>query len=248
MKNTSKKQFPQLLYAMLETAALRDGSGCSNSVTWLAHGHAFKILDQREFIEVTVPMFFKQTKIRSFYRQLNLWGYKRVSSGIDVGAYYNKHFVRGRPEKMKEMVRVKIKGRVPKNDSKQDDPDINTMPTNRSCHGGGQVKSNNCDNSQHSLAINDPILKPALSRVGRNVSSPSFGDDVLTWTMPTMRPHLPEPSTASSRRVSFGNEVEEDRLSDGNLEPLQFDEVNLDYRELPFDELAKYINTAIQRL
>ena len=76
MKNTNKKRFPELLYAMLELADLQK-LGCSNAVTWLSHGYAFEILDEREFMEVAAPMFFKLTKIRSFIRQLNLWGYKK---------------------------------------------------------------------------------------------------------------------------------------------------------------------------
>ena len=72
----SREQFPVKLYSLLDMAHMQ-GIGCSGAVAWLPHGRAFKILDENEFMEVAVPMFFKQTKIRSFYRQLNLWGYKR---------------------------------------------------------------------------------------------------------------------------------------------------------------------------
>ena len=73
----SRVQFPVKLYYSLLEMAHTQCIGCSGAVIWLTHGRAFKILDEDEFMEVDVPIFFKQTKIRSFYRQLNLWGYKR---------------------------------------------------------------------------------------------------------------------------------------------------------------------------
>ena len=71
----SHEQFPVKLYAMLELAEVR-GFGCSGC-SWLPHGRAFRIDDESEFMKVAVPMFFKQSKIRSFYRQLYLWEFKR---------------------------------------------------------------------------------------------------------------------------------------------------------------------------
>ena len=73
--STKRKQlFPELLYTILELAAIPQGLGnYNNAITWLSHGRAFKILDRNEFEQV-IPMFFKATKIRSFHRQLNLWG------------------------------------------------------------------------------------------------------------------------------------------------------------------------------
>ena len=51
------------------------------------------------------------SKLRSFQRQLNLWGFKRISkNGPDKDAYYHEHFIRGHPEYMDKMVRIKIKG------------------------------------------------------------------------------------------------------------------------------------------
>ena len=71
-KASFNEQFPSKLYHLLQLA------GCSSSVVgWLPHGRAFAILDEDRFMREVVPMFFKQTKIRSFYRQLSLWGFRR---------------------------------------------------------------------------------------------------------------------------------------------------------------------------
>jgi len=71
----SKSEFPIKLYAMLELAD--NIPVFARAVTWLPHGRAFKVLDEDTFMEEVVPVFFNQTKIRSFNRQLHLWGFRR---------------------------------------------------------------------------------------------------------------------------------------------------------------------------
>jgi hypothetical protein len=34
-----------------------------------------------------MPRFFKQTKLRSFHRQLHLYGFSRITEGIDRRGY-----------------------------------------------------------------------------------------------------------------------------------------------------------------
>ena len=54
---------------------------------------------------------------------------KRVSKGVDAGAWYNDFFLRGAPEEMKKMVRIKIKGKGKLNHlDDQKDPDFFSMP------------------------------------------------------------------------------------------------------------------------
>jgi hypothetical protein len=57
-----------------------------------------------------VPKYFKHTRYKSFQRQLNLWGFKRVTSGHEKNAVHHEHFRRGSPELCNHMIRVKIKG------------------------------------------------------------------------------------------------------------------------------------------
>mmetsp|Transcript_10132 Transcript_10132/g.16706 ORF Transcript_10132/g.16706 Transcript_10132/m.16706 type:complete len:99 (-) Transcript_10132:856-1152(-) len=70
-----KSEFPTKLYAILELADTVPEF--SQAVTWLPHGRAFRVLDKDTFMKEVVPLFFNQTKIRSFSRQLHLWGFRR---------------------------------------------------------------------------------------------------------------------------------------------------------------------------
>lgn len=79
-------------------------------VSWMPHGRAFIVLNTQQLCDVVLPRFFKQSKFMSFTRQLNLWGFKRISKGPDAGAYYHELFLRGRPRLCMLMKRQKIKG------------------------------------------------------------------------------------------------------------------------------------------
>lgn len=71
----SKVAFPLNLTRMLEAA---EGMGKSHIVHWSEDGKSFIICDLDLFLKEVLPKFFKSsenTKIRSFYRKLNRWGF-----------------------------------------------------------------------------------------------------------------------------------------------------------------------------
>ena len=87
-----------------------DGSEFSDIVDWMPHGRAFLVKNPKLFASQVLPQCFKQSKFLSFTRQLNLWGFKRITRGVDTGAYYHELFLRGRPYLAMRMKRQKIKG------------------------------------------------------------------------------------------------------------------------------------------
>uniref|UniRef100_A0A7S2KH62 HSF-type DNA-binding domain-containing protein n=1 Tax=Leptocylindrus danicus TaxID=163516 RepID=A0A7S2KH62_9STRA len=99
--------FPEKLHDMLEKI---DGDNLAHVVSWQSHGRAFLVRDPKEFVKEVLPVYFRQSKITSFQRQLNLYGFRRITHGPDNGAYYHQLFLRGRPKLCQGMVRVKIKG------------------------------------------------------------------------------------------------------------------------------------------
>jgi len=87
-----------------------DRSDFVDIIDWMPHGRAFIVKKPKMFTTNVLPRFFKQTKFLSFTRQLNLWGFKRITRGADAGAYYHELFLRGRHYLTMRMRRKKIKG------------------------------------------------------------------------------------------------------------------------------------------
>lgn len=56
-----------------------------------------------------LPNYFNQTKFVSFVRQLNLWGFKRLTRGVEGKAYYHELFLKGRPYFALRIKRHKVK-------------------------------------------------------------------------------------------------------------------------------------------
>lgn len=99
--------FPLKLHQMLDEV---ENAGLTSIVSWRSHGRAFMVHKRVDFVECVLPVYFQQNKFASFQRQLNLYGFSRISCGKDKGAYYHESFLRGRQLLATEMVRTKIKG------------------------------------------------------------------------------------------------------------------------------------------
>jgi hypothetical protein len=113
MKEQQQHQtFPYKLYEMLEYAC---DSEFSSSLSWSADGSCFIIHDKEVMMDDLAPMFFKQTKFRSFTRQLNIWGFVRSDTlGGQKGSWQHKDFLRGRPDLLTEIERTEVKSAVKK--------------------------------------------------------------------------------------------------------------------------------------
>jgi hypothetical protein len=99
------EHFPERLHRMLLDVE-REGKG--DVVCFLPHGRAFAVLNERRFVEEVMPGYFKQSKWHSFARQLNLYGFVRMASGPDAGAYYHELFLKSRSSLCKYMRRVGV--------------------------------------------------------------------------------------------------------------------------------------------
>lgn len=97
--------FPDKLHRMLEEV---EKQGLSEAVSFFSHGRAFGVHDMDRFVSEIMPKYFKQTKWSSFARQLNLYGFIRISSGPDAGGYYHELFLKGKPSLAHHMRRVGV--------------------------------------------------------------------------------------------------------------------------------------------
>ncbi|KAG7347584.1 HSF-type DNA-binding protein [Nitzschia inconspicua] len=98
--------FPWKLHEMLLNAITEHKESI---VSWLPEGKAFKVHNVPEFVRDILPMYFKQTKYKSFQRQLNLWNFERLTSGPHKGAYFHPQFVKDRPDWCKLLTRQRAK-------------------------------------------------------------------------------------------------------------------------------------------
>lgn len=100
--------FPLKLH---ETLSLIERDGNDHIIGWLPHGRSFKIYQQKEFVEMILPKYFVMTKKSSFLRQLNLYGFNRLSgTGSDQGSYYHEKFLRGMKFLCRRIHRQKVNG------------------------------------------------------------------------------------------------------------------------------------------
>ena len=96
--SSARTNFPVMLHAML---TLADMSGYAHICAWEPHGRAFSVHDREAFVEQVLPLYFRQKRFESIQRQLNLYGFERVSlqqsnPHNSPGAYYHAMFLRTR--------------------------------------------------------------------------------------------------------------------------------------------------------
>ncbi|KAL7545388.1 hypothetical protein ACHAWF_012043 [Thalassiosira exigua] len=106
--------FPFKLYAMLEDVAT---STESSIVSWNPNGRSFTIHDAEQLMEQVVPRYFRQTKFRSFTRQLNVWGFVNLHNG----GWKHELFIRGNRDALHSITRIDAQKKSPRDLEDNDD-------------------------------------------------------------------------------------------------------------------------------
>jgi hypothetical protein len=91
IRGGSEAQFPGKLHDMM---AYIEKQGLESIMAWVLNGRAIMVHNPDRLLDV-LPMFFGQTKYRSFRRQLNMWHFERHRDGPEKGAFMHPLFVRG---------------------------------------------------------------------------------------------------------------------------------------------------------
>lgn len=155
--------FPVKLHQMLSSVVKED---LDDIVSWQPHGRCFLVHKRSDFVSKLLPRFFCQSKLTSFQRQLNLYGFIRLTAGRDRGAYYHQLFLRGRPDLCRHMIRTRVKGTGKKAaSSPTTEPKFYAMEP--------------CPESAQSVLSSSPISHD-YDACPRDHSTPSVSDATLT--------------------------------------------------------------------
>lgn len=95
--------FPVKLHLILSNLEFED------IIAWLPHGRSWRILQQKAFEERVIPLYFRHGRYSSFARQVNGWGFRRVTHGSDYNSYYHEMFLLGMPHLCDKMRRLTSK-------------------------------------------------------------------------------------------------------------------------------------------
>jgi hypothetical protein len=157
--------------------------------------------------------YFKQSKLSSFQRQLNLWGFQRVLDGIDRGGYYHELFLMGRPDLAKIMLRTRVRATLqePKPWA-QDDPDFYVYPfckednpmsalvsSSPSEDDGIRATLQTWMTSDQPIGFNSPSSPAVVARVSPRESP------IVTHVAPSARGNTENKRQASPRSFTNGS-------------------------------------------
>jgi hypothetical protein len=79
-------------------------NGQDHIISWVNDGTGFRVHDLDRFVDRIIPKYFKQTKYKSFQRQLYFYNFKRISfngkgeSAAAAGSYSHPKFIRGKKQ------------------------------------------------------------------------------------------------------------------------------------------------------
>ncbi|MGK3743324.1 MAG: hypothetical protein ACI90V_010180 [Bacillariaceae sp.] len=137
--------FPLKLHDMLDKAVT---DNYEHIVSWQPHGRSFLIHKPKEFEKIVLPLCnYKLTKLSSFQRQLNLYGFERISIGRDRGGYYHERFLKNKHGLANKIERIQVKGtRVRGRSNPSQEPNLWSMPW---CDDDDD-DDDNCDESSSS--------------------------------------------------------------------------------------------------
>lgn len=104
-------------------------SASDDLVCWSEHGETFRIVDRTKFAQDVLPLYFKHDNLRSFIRQLNIYGFQRVpnASGRDrTMEFFHPMFTRNGVRNLKD---IKRGNQIKKQEEEVETPEVDQAPT-----------------------------------------------------------------------------------------------------------------------
>lgn len=201
--------FPEKLMNMLD----RESNTQPTVVSWLSHGRAFIVRKPKAFTNEIMPGYFRQSKLTSFQRQLNLYGFRRITQGKDAGAYYHELFLRGRPKLCMRMQRQKVKGTGHKQPTDvASEPNLHALPALEMLEGDEEEEEeeevqddDEEDNVNNNYGHDDMPPPLALPDSSGGHTPPPPPPNRNNSSANAMSPEFPPSSSSSSTMYSSPN-------------------------------------------
>jgi len=212
-------QFPEKLHYVLEESSR---AGLDNIIGWKSHGRAFCVYDVQGFVKLILPKYFKQSKWSSFQRQLNIYGFNRITKGVDMGSYYHELFLRIIPRLSFDIQNTRIKGKHSKKRiEKKTDPDFSTMPNvgnTSTLVTGAKILANNL-NAKKQTKANEKNDYISLFEEEVNILTVPAGKDSGKVDATKIERNILPPQT-SSRSKAVTNYTEPDIFEGLEMPPI----------------------------
>jgi hypothetical protein len=198
--------FPLKLHDMLDKAVT---DNYAHIVSWQPHGRSFLIHKPKEFEKIVLPLCnYKLTKLSSFQRQLNLYGFERITIGRDRGGYYHERFLKNKHGLANKIERIQVKGtRVRGRSNPSQEPSLWSMPwcdddatTTDNCissnknddsvigNANGSFSGANIDIDRLEMNISADIVVPAVVQ-SKNDIDIITNKDISSRSTSTSPPH-----------------------------------------------------------
>ena len=236
--------FPVKLHEILDHI---EEDGLADVISWQPHGRCFVVHKPEEFVEEVMPLYFKQKKFASFQRQLNLYGFQRLTRGADKGGYYHELFLRGKEALAHKIHRMRIKGTGvrPRSDP-ENEPDFYSMPfVDADCEATSSASSTPHPEKTTSAAaaLVTPNVSPETTAANlKKVPSALFSMETMASTV------IPFETTSclisELQRPQRDDEVDDDDVIMFEGKPFHYLDPFKDYRVERLPPLRSQVRTA----
>eukprot|EP00934_Nitzschia_sp_Nitz4_P002105 Nitzschia sp. Nitz4//scaffold246_size28974//131//1048//NITZ4_008079-RA/size28974-exonerate_est2genome-gene-0.29-mRNA-1//1//CDS//3329543903//2105//frame0 len=173
----SERQFPGRLHNMM---AFAEKEGYEHVIGWVLNGRGVMVYSPEGLVNL-LPLFFSQTKYRSFRRQLNMWHFERVEHGPNKGAFIHPYFVKDNRELCSYMCRQMHLAKP--RDQGQPMTPIDTTPEPRTSLRTDNLVPIAYVGSQQDIPI---VPFQDLSQVGRQLAQ--NGQEIVPTSCPLLEP------------------------------------------------------------
>ncbi|KAL7540087.1 hypothetical protein ACHAWF_006591 [Thalassiosira exigua] len=99
---------PQSLQAQklpAKLATMLSDQDMSSAIVWLPHGRSWRVVSREVFAKLSLPWYFGYNSHASFVRNVNAWGFRRITRRPDRDSYFHELFLRGQPNFHQRMKR-----------------------------------------------------------------------------------------------------------------------------------------------